>query len=89
MPANIEVKFENTKPKPIIKPTEMPSCVPFVGKSKEDGSHEVMLRTGSDAFVFFGSDNHCTFSREDDANWVDEHYEVVYGVEAEVVLKVS
>ena len=71
-------------------PSQMHSCKLYVLKHKETGTKCVALKTGMDSFIFFGDgDITYTSESEESVQWVDDHYVVLYGEKATVLLEVD
>lgn len=70
-----------------VKPSKMPSCVPFVAM-RENCKPHVLLRTGAGAFIFFHECGDISYTCESEVDWVDENYKVIPHAEATITLKV-
>ena len=73
-------------------PSEIRCCQPYVFQRKETGKKCVALKTGMDSFIFFGDgDIDITYTSEskESIQWVDDHYVVLYGEKATVLLEVD
>lgn len=73
-------------------PSQIRYCQPYVFRRKETGKKCVALKTGMDSFIFFGDgDTDITYTCEskESIQWVDDHYVVLYGEKATVLLEVD
>lgn len=85
--SKIAVIFNKGKEQ-VKKPSEMVVCKPFVARLKGTNRQEVLIRTGGNAFLFFGEEGSCSYTLEENSYWVDENYEALPNAKATVILEV-
>lgn len=74
--SKITVEFDDTKVVKTPRPSEIPSCKPFIAVNKS-GEKYIVIKTVYDAFIFFDKDGEISCVEDNSEKWADETFSVL------------